>query len=135
MRPAPLLLFLLLAAPGASPAWGASPFDGTYRGAQETLRANGSGACAKMDRKDVVIRIVDGRFTRSWGTNTSGGGDSIELQIKPDGSFSGSVAALSQHSSRHGTRDYSMSGKITDGVLDAEIGSNLCAVRMKLRKG
>lgn len=127
-------LALLTAIASGTAALAASPFDGTYRGAQETIRANSAGACAKMDRNDVVVRIVDGKFSRRWGANTDGGGDLIEVQIKPDGSFSGSVAALAARSSRHGTRDYSMSGKIVDGVLDAELGSNLCAVRMRLRK-
>ena len=127
-----LVLAALLGLPLAAHA--ASPFDGTYRGSQEALRANSAGACAKMARDDVVIRIVDGRFSRKWGSNTSGGGDTIELQVKPDGSFSGSVAALAQQSSRHGTREYTMSGRITGNVLEAELGSNLCAVRMRLEK-
>lgn len=127
-----LVFAALLAFPLAAHA--ASPFDGTYRGSQEALRANGAGACANMARDDVVIRIVDGRFSRKWGSNTSGGGDTIELQVKPDGSFSGSVAALAQQSSRHGTREYTMSGRITGNLLEAELGSNLCAVRMRLER-
>lgn len=122
----------LLAGAWATLAVAAGAFDGTYRGSQVTIRTNNSATCAKMDRDDVVIRIVDNKFSRSWGV--SRGGDRIDLEVAPDGTFKGFAAAHSDASTRRGARAFEMSGRIVNGVLEAEIGSNLCAVKMTLRK-
>lgn len=129
---APILLasMCLLHAP---PAHAAGNFDGTYRGSQTTLRTNNSSSCANLTRDNVVIRVVDNGFTRNWGASRSGG-DKITVKIAPDGNFKGEVTALSDRGSRHGTRSFEMHGRIAGGVLEAELGSNLCAVRMTLHK-
>lgn len=124
------LALLLLLAP--FPALAAGSFDGTYRGSQVTLRTNNSSACAHMDRDNVVIRIENNRFSRSWGVHN--GGDKVEVAVAADGSFKGETAALSDRTSRRGTRSFTMQGRISGGVLEAEFGSNLCAVKMTLRK-
>ncbi len=127
----PIAACLLLATPAAS--WAAGNFDGIYRGSQTTIRTNNSATCAKLTRDDVTIRVVDNGFTRSWGASKNGG-DKITLKIAPDGSFKGEAAAMSDTNSRQGTRVFEMHGRIAGGVLEAEIGSNLCAVKMTLRK-
>lgn len=130
MSRAPLLAALLLATPIAAHA--AGPFDGTYRGSQTTIRTNNSTTCAHMDRSNVVIHVRDNAFSRKWGSGKYGG-DEIAVTVGADGSFSNRVVSSVQQG-RGRSQSYYMKGRIAGGVLDAEIGSDLCAVRMTLHK-
>jgi hypothetical protein len=129
----PGLALLGMVAVGAAPGLAAGSFDGTYRGPQKTIRSNNSAGCSNLDH-DVVIRIVDNHFTRSWGVQANGS-DTIQVDVGADGSFKGSTASLSDKRARGGaTRAFEISGQIKGGVLQAELGSSLCAVSLTLKK-
>jgi hypothetical protein len=130
MPRAPVFAALCLLAPLAAHA--AGPFDGTYRGSQTTIRTNNSASCAHMDRDNVVVTVTDSSFSRTWGAGKNGG-EKITARIAADGSFTGEAIA-SVRVTRNAMHQYKMSGRIAGGVLEGEIGSNLCAVRMTLRK-
>ena len=115
-------------------ALSAGAFDGTYRGAQKTIRSNNAPGCTNMDRANVVVRIADNRFTRSWGVHSDGKGDELDVVVAPDGSFKAQTASMSDRSTRHGVRAFEISGKIVGGMLEADLGSNLCAVHLSLKK-
>jgi hypothetical protein len=114
-------------------AQAAGSFDGTYRGSQTTLRSNNSPSCANMDRDNVVLRITNNHFSRAWGRNNNGG-DTVEVDVAPDGTFKGTVTALSNRTNRYGVRSYDINGRIAGAELTAEFGSNICAVKMTLHK-
>jgi hypothetical protein len=126
----PPLALLCLLAPLAAHAAGS--FDGTYRGSQTTIRTNNSASCAHMDRDDVVVTVTGNSFSRNWGAGKNGG-EKIIARIAADGSFTGETIA-STSVTRNAMHQYQMHGRIAGGVLEGEIGSNLCAVRMTLRK-
>lgn len=63
----------------------------------------------------VVIR--DGHFTRSWGNGK------MEVTVAPDGSFHGEGAVQNSRRAHFAT----ITGKITGGDLEADIGTNYCA--------
>ena len=110
----------------AAPAIAAGPFDGTYTGPQIATLTNNSATCQNMDR-DVSITVRDSKIARKWGPNQQ---DTIEAEVKPDGTFFGSTSATG----RGRTREYIMRGKISGGRLEGEIGSSMCGVKMSLTK-
>lgn len=114
----------------AAPAGAAGPFDGVYKGEVETIRSNNSAACRSV-REAATVRVVDGRFTRNWGNPRQ----AIDVEVKPDGTVYGVTAANpGTTSGRRTAREFVVQGRISGGVLVAEIGSSLCAAKMTLKK-
>jgi hypothetical protein len=82
-------------------------------------------------REAATVRIVDNHFTRTWGNPKQ----AIDVEVKPDGKVHGVTAANpGAVSGRRTAREFVVEGKITGGVLEAEIGSSLCAAKMTLKK-
>jgi hypothetical protein len=106
------------------PASGAGSFDGTYKGNQTTLRANNTQACATLDHSNVVVIVQDNHFTRRWGV-----GD-LSVDVAPDGSFETSVVT----SDSRRLRSITIKGRIAGGALEADIGTELCAAHLSLKK-
>ncbi|MCC6719836.1 MAG: hypothetical protein IT555_18305 [Acetobacteraceae bacterium] len=122
---------VVLALAGSHPLGAGGPFDGVWKGEQVTIRKNTSARCEGLDHP-VTVRIVNSHFKRSWGPAK----DIIEVEVKPDGTLFGATASLANmHSARRSSREYLVDGRITAGVLEAEIGSTLCTVKWTLRRG
>jgi len=114
------------------PALAAGPYDGVWRGQQQTVRKNSHAVCESLDHA-VTLRIVDSRFSRRWGPGLR---DTIHAEVKPDGTLFGSTSATADlDKARRTTREYVISGRISNGVLEAEIGSSLCGARWTLKRG
>jgi hypothetical protein len=105
----------------ALPAAAAGSFDGVYKGSQTTVRNNGSGECANLDRPTTLV-VRDNHFTRKWAAD-------LEVDIAPDGSFEQRVIA-----SQRPLRTASIKGKIANGTLEADIGTDLCSAHLSLKK-
>jgi hypothetical protein len=125
LRRLPVLLPIALAGLVlVGPASGAGSFDGSYRGNQTTLRSNNTQDCSTLDHPNIVIVVQDNHFTRRWGV-----GD-LSVDIGPDGSFSKSVVT----SDSRRLRNIAITGKITAGNFEADIGTDLCAAHLSLKK-
>ena len=114
----PLLGITCLAYTGASAA---GSFDGVYRGTQQATGTNNSANCAKIDH-DTALRIENNHFTRTWSVPLS-------VDVAADGSFSASAIA-----SQRPLRTAQITGKITGGNLEADIGTDLCRAHLSLKK-
>ena len=110
---------------GANPALAASPFDGTYVGTQrETLNDN-SGKCMNINRDHAQLVVQDGVVRYKWAVP-------IETTIGSDGSFS--IYQQGQQEGKGGSNQISLKGRISDGKLEADVGSNYCAAHLSLTK-
>jgi hypothetical protein len=118
------LIIASLAAAVAGPAVSAGSFDGTYRGNQHETLANNSKDCANLTRDNVVLTVTDNKFVRQWGVAT------LPVEIAPDGTFSAEVLV----STKPRLRQAQIKGKITGGNLEADVGTDLCAAHMSLKK-
>jgi hypothetical protein len=123
-----LALALILAgacfATGAASALAASSFDGTYRGTQKTIRTNNSSDCTRIDQENVALTVQDNHFVRHWGVIT------FDVTIAADGTFSSNEVTGAQRK----LRAAQMTGKITGNNLEADIGTDLCAGHLSLKK-
>ncbi len=72
----------------------------------------------------VSIVIQGNHFTRRWGQAN------LDVAVSADGSFAASAVTPD----RRRLRTIAIKGKITGGVLDADIGSDLCAAHLSLKK-
>jgi len=115
-------LALLLSVP-AAPAGAGGPFDGTYKGRQTGTLTTNAPDCQSLNHP-VAIIIQDNHFTRRWGEAT------LDVAVAADGSFAASFVTPD----RRRLRNISIKGKIAGGVLDADIGSELCAAHLSLTK-
>ena len=107
----------------AGPAVSAGSFDGTYRGAESVTLNNNSSDCLTIKQDHMVLTVTDNKFVRHWGVAT------LPVEIAPDGTFSSSVIV-----SNRPLRQAQIKGKITGGNLEADIGTDLCAGHMSLKK-
>jgi hypothetical protein len=106
------------------PASGAGSFDGSYKGNQTTVRTNNTQECSTLDHANVVLVVQDNHFTRRWGVAD------LSVDIGPDGSFNKSVVT----SDSRRLRNIAITGKIVGGALEADIGTDLCAAHLSLKK-
>ncbi len=106
-------------------AFAAGPFDGIYRGSQTTIRATNNGLCGSLDKPDIALTITDSHFTRSWGA-----AGQLNVEVAPNGTFSSSSMVTTDRR----PRTLTMTGTISGGVLSAELGTDLCAVHLSLKK-
>jgi hypothetical protein len=107
----------------AGPAVSAGSFDGTYRGAQSVTLNNNSSDCANIKQDNMALTVTDNKFVRHWGVAT------LPVDVAPDGSFSSSVVV-----SNRPLRQAQIKGKIAGGNLEADIGTDLCAAHLSLKK-
>ncbi|MBS0560588.1 MAG: hypothetical protein JSR21_11090 [Proteobacteria bacterium] len=104
-------------------ALGAGAFDGTYRGSQRTIQTNNSADCSRMDRDNTTISITDNHFTRRWGEAE------LSVDVGADGSFEQKALMRGKQ-----LRTAVIKGKVTGGMLEADIGTPLCSVHLSLKK-
>ena len=71
----------------------------------------------------MAVTVTDNKFVRHWGIAT------LPVEIAPDGTFSSSVVV-----SNRPLRQAQIKGKITGGNLEADVGTDLCAAHMSLKK-
>ena len=102
----------------------AGSFDGTYRGTQKTIRTNNSSDCTRIDQENVALTVQDNHFVRHWGVIT------FDVTIAADGTFSSNEVTGAQRK----LRAAQMTGKITGNNLEADIGTDLCAGHLSLKK-
>jgi len=123
-----LALALVLAgtcfATAAASAVAAGSFDGTYRGTQKTIRTNNSSDCTRIDQDHMSLTVQDNHFIRHWGVVT------FDVTIAADGTFTSNEVTGAQRK----LRAAQMTGKITGNNLEADIGTDLCAGHLSLKK-
>jgi hypothetical protein len=102
-------------------ALGATSFDGTYKGQSTALRG-GPPIC--KDPGDVSWTVADGHFTVKWAAAT------LAPEVGADGSFRTSV----QYTYGRTVSTATMTGRISNGVLEADIESNACKFHYSLKK-
>lgn len=107
----------------AGPALSAGNFDGTYRGTESVTLTNNSSDCLSIKQDHMAVTVTDNKFVRHWGIAT------LPVEIAPDGTFSSSVVV-----SNRPLRQAQIKGKITGGNLEADVGTDLCAGHMSLKK-
>jgi hypothetical protein len=107
----------------AAPAGAAGAFDGTYKGRQTGTLTTSAPDCQSLNYP-VAIVIQDDHFTRRWGQAN------LDVTVAADGSFAASAVTPD----RRRLRNIAIKGKIAGGVLDADIGSDLCAAHLSLTK-
>ncbi len=73
---------------------------------------------------NLVLIVTDNKFVRHWGVAT------IPVEVAPDGTFSAGVVV----STKPHLRQAQIKGKISGGNLEADIGTDLCAGHMSLKK-
>jgi hypothetical protein len=108
----------------AGPAVSAGSFDGTYRGTQHATLNNNSSDCADLNHENTAVTVTDNKFVRHWGVAT------LPVEVAPDGTFSAIVVV----STRPHLRQAQIKGKISGGNLEADIGTDLCAAHLSLKK-
>jgi hypothetical protein len=118
-----LLIIAGLGLAFAGPAVSAGSFDGTYRGAETVTQTNNSSECLSIKQDHMALTVTDNKFVRHWGVAT------LPVEIAPDGTFSSSVVV-----SNRPLRQAQIKGKITGGDLEADVGTELCAGHMSLKK-
>jgi hypothetical protein len=107
---------------------GSPGYDGVYKG-QVTLTRGEAGFCGRSPI-GVTKQVVNGQFSLVYDQSHNIG---INLEVQPDGSFSGSqqyVPVGARQQSR-----ISASGHIAGNVLDAHIEGDACARDYHLTKG
>ncbi len=86
-------------------------------------QTNNSSECLSIKQDHMALTVTDNKFVRHWGVAT------LPVEIAPDGTFSSSVVV-----SNRPLRQAQIKGKITGGDLEADVGTELCAGHMSLKK-
>ena len=115
----------LVSVPVGDRAMAASPFDGTYVGAQRETLNNNTGQCMNINKDATRLTVKEGVISYRWAVP-------IETTVGSDGSFS--VDQQGQQVGRGGSNQISFKGKITGGQLEADVGSSRCAAHLSLKK-
>ena len=115
-----------VAMPSITALAGSAGFDGTYRGTVTRTRGDDS-ICGKASYQ-TSYTVVNGQFNIVY-DNTHHVG--VNLDIKPDGSFSESQ----QYTVGHQLSMVKASGRIAGNVLEAQIEGAACARSYHLTKG
>ena len=106
----------------SEPVGAAGSFDGVYRGSQHATKNNNGGECQNLDLANTSVTISDNHFSRKWSAV-------LEVTVSPDGTFHQSVVA-----GMRPLRTATITGKIVNGDLEADIGTDLCAAHLSLKK-
>ena len=105
-------------------ALAASPFDGTYSGPRKETKSNNSSLCMNISRDQTQATVTDGVASYPWAKTT------YQAPVKADGSFEITAAGLAIA----GASSITFKGKITGNNMEADIGNNVCAAHMSLKK-
>jgi hypothetical protein len=103
----------------------AAGYDGTYRGDVSLIRG-GESICGKSAYQ-VTYTVVNGQFSIVYDNVHHVG---VNLQVQPDGSFSGSQPYQAGKQSAM----VKASGRISGNVLDAQVEGEACARKYHLTK-
>ena len=127
IRSKPLMVMSLALGllPLADSAMAAGPFDGVYAGTQRVTKTNNSTQCQTINRDDVRVMVMDNTIRYKWGPVP------LQATVANDGSFSVDVSG---GSSRGYSSEVSFKGRINIGNLEADVGGNICAAHLSLRK-
>ena len=120
------LFVALVGVPCVTALAGSAGFDGTYRGAVTRTRGDDS-ICGKASYQ-TSYTVVNGQFNMVYDNKHHVG---VNIEIKPDGSFSGSQ----QYTVGHQLSLVKVSGRIAGNVLDAQIEGEACARSYHMTKG
>lgn len=122
------LVFLVLASgsvPLADRAIAAGPYDGVYAGTQRATKTDNSTQCQKINQDSIKVMVMDNTIRYRWGPVP------LQATVASDGSFSVDVAGSA---SRGYSSEVSFKGRISLGNLEADVGGNICAGHLSLRK-
>jgi hypothetical protein len=111
--------------PLADRAMAAGPYDGVYAGTQRVTKTNNSSQCSNINQDNIRVMVLDNTFRYKWGPVP------MQVTVAGDGSFSLEVAGAQ---SRATSSSVSMKGKINIGNLEGDVGGNICAAHISLRK-
>jgi len=111
--------------PLANSAMAMGPYDGVYAGTQRVTKTNNSSQCQKINQDNVKVMVVDSTLRYRWGPVP------LQATVASDGSFS--VDASGAASARYSS-SVSFKGRINLGNLEADVGGNICAGHLSLRK-
>jgi hypothetical protein len=109
----------------ANSAVAAGPYDGVYAGTQRVTKTNNSTQCQGIDRDNIRVMVMDNTIRYRWGPVP------LQATVANDGSFSVDVAGAA---SRATSSSVSFKGKINIGKLEADVGGNICAGHLSLKK-
>ena len=111
--------------PLANRAIAAGPYDGVYAGTQRVTKTNNSSQCQKINQDGIKVMVMDNTIRYRWGPIP------LQATVANDGSFSvdASGAASAGYSG-----SVSFKGRINIGNLEADVGGNICAGHLSLRK-
>jgi len=111
--------------PLADRAMAAGPYDGVYAGTQRVTKTNNSTQCSTINQDSVKVMVMDNSIRYKWGPVP------LQATVANDGSFSVDVAG---GASRGYSSSVSFKGRINIGNLEADVGGNICAGHLSLRK-
>jgi hypothetical protein len=103
----------------------AGPFDGVYAGTQRVTKTNNGSQCQNINQDHIRVMVLDNVFRYRWGPIP------MQVTVAGDGSFSLDVAGAAERST---SGSVSMKGRINIGNLEADVGGNICAAHISLRK-
>ena len=124
-KPLTVLGLALGLLPLANRAMAAGPFDGVYAGTQRVTKTNNSTDCLKINQDNIKVMVMDNTIRYRWGPVP------LQTTVASDGSFSVDVSG---GASRGYSSTVSFKGRINIGNLEADVGGNICAGHLSLRK-
>jgi hypothetical protein len=110
----------------AGAAMAAGTFDGRYTGPQKTMVNSNRGPCQGLDH-DVTVAVSNSTITWPWGR-----GDPLVATVQADGSFYAQVKGIQGPVGFNAVNE--LKGRITAGVMEADVGGTACQVHWSLRK-
>jgi hypothetical protein len=111
--------------PLANSAVAAGPYDGVYAGTQRVTKTNNSSQCLKINQDGIKVMIMDNTIRYRWGPVP------LQATVANDGSFSVDAAGAA---SAGYSGSVSFKGRINLGNLEADVGGNICAGHLSLKK-
>jgi hypothetical protein len=123
------LMALSLAAglmPLANNAMAMGPYDGVYAGTQRVTKTNNSTDCQKINQDNIKVMVLDNTLRYRWGPVP------LQATVASDGSFSVEVSGAASRGNY--SSSVSFKGRINIGNLEADVGGNICAGHLSLRK-
>jgi hypothetical protein len=111
--------------PLANSTMAAGPYDGVYAGTQRVTKTNNSTQCSTINQDNVKVMVMDNTLRYRWGPVP------LQATVASDGSFSVDVAG---GSSVGYSSSVAFKGRINIGNLEADVGGNICAGHLSLKK-
>jgi hypothetical protein len=108
-------------------AMAAGAFDGAYAGIPRQTKNDNSETCLETATDTARITIQNSVINYQWGH--------LPMKAKVDGGGSFSVRQLGPVPESGPRRTVTLKGKISGGILVADVGNKLCATHLSLKKG